>query len=260
MVGGRSGRSVRTEGTAPEATWLQPGHLVGDLAQPAAGEQLEQEGAQREDVGAPIERRLHRLLGRHVREVPLEAPHHRAIVTTLGEAEVRQLDLARQRDEDVRRRHVAMDEPQRLPVVALELVREVQPLRQLGGDVQRQDLGDDLALGGQLLGDHPQVVALDVLEHDEVLPVLGDPQIVNLDDVAVRERRVDARLGQQHLDEPLVLREVREDPLDGDELLESFRADDAALEYLGHAAHGDQLEELVLAELHAANFIRSSPG
>ena len=153
-----------------------------------------------------------------------------------------------------------MDEPQRLPVVALELVREVQPLRQLGGDVQRQHLGDDLPSARQLLHDHPQVVALDVLEDDEVLAVLGDPQIVDLHDVAVGERRMDARLGQQHRDEPLVLREVGEDSLDGDELLESFRAHDTAVVDLGHAAHGDQLEQLILAELHAANFIRSSPG
>ncbi len=131
-------------------------------------------------------------------------------------------------------------------------MREVQPLRELGGDVQRQRLGDDLALGGELLGDDPQVVALDVLEHDEVLAVLRDPEIVNLDDVAVRERRVDARLGQQHLDEALVLREVGEDALDRDELLESLRGDDAALEHLGHAADGDRLEELVLAKLHEA--------
>ena len=178
-------------------------------------------------------------------------------MSTLGEPEVRELDLARQRDEDVRRRHVAVNEPQRLSVLPFELVREMQPLCQLGGDVQRQDLGDDLTLGGELLGDHPQVVAFDVLEHDEVLPVLGDPQIVNLDDVPVRERRVDPRLRQQHLDEALVLREVREDPLDGDELLEAFRGHDAAFEYLGHAAHGDQLEELVLAKLHAANFIQT---
>ena len=84
-------------------------------------------------------------------------------------------------------------------------------------------------------------------------PVLGDPEVVDLDDVAVRERRVDARLGEQHLDEALVLREVGQDALDGDELLEAFGGDDAAFEDLGHAAHGDQLEELVLAELHAGS-------
>ena len=105
-------------------------------------------------------------------------------------------------------------------------------------------------VAGDLLHDHAQVVALDVLEDDEVLAVLGDPEIVDLDDVAVRERRVDARLGQQHLDEALVLREVGEDALDRDELLEAFGRDDTAFEDLGHAAHGDLLEELVLAELH----------
>ncbi len=85
-----------------------------------------------------------------------------------------------------------MNETERLSVVTLELVGEVEPLGQLGGDVQREDLGDDLPFGRQLLGDHPQIVALDVLQHDEVLAVLGDPEIVNLDDVPVRERRVDA--------------------------------------------------------------------
>ena len=114
--------------------------------------------------------------------------------------------------------------PSACPSGAAQLVREVQPLRDLGGDVQRQRLGDDLAGAVDLLHDHAQVVALDVLEDDEVLAVLGDPEVVDLDDVAVRERGVDARLGQQHLDEALVLREVGEDALDRDELLEAFGA------------------------------------
>ena len=111
--------------------------------------------------------------------------------------------------------------------------------------------GDDFARAVDLLHDHAQVVALDVFEDDEVFAVLRDAQIVDLDDVAVRERRVDARLGQQHLDEAVVLREVGKDPFDRDELLEAFSGNDAALEDLGHAAHGDLLQELVLAKLHA---------
>jgi hypothetical protein len=83
-----------------------------------------------------------------------------------------------------------------------------RPLRDLGGDVQRQRLGDDLARAVDLLHDHAQVVALDEFEDDEVFAGLRDPEIVDLDDVAVRERRVDARLGEQHLDEAVVLREV----------------------------------------------------
>ena len=119
--------------------------LVGDLAQAAAGEQLEQDAPSekmsvRRSSGACIA-----CSGDMYDEVPLEAADDRAIVPALGEAEVRQLHLARERDEDVRRRHVAVDEPQRLPVRPAQLVREVQPLRDLGGDVQRQRLGDDLA-------------------------------------------------------------------------------------------------------------------
>ena len=143
-------------------------------------------------------------------------------------------------------------EAQRLAVGTAQLVREVQPLRHLGGDVQRQRLGDDLAAAASCSVMIAQVVALDVLEDDEVLAVLRDAQIVDLDDVPVRERRVNARLGQQHLDEAFVLREVGKDALDRDELLEALGRDDTAFENLGHTAHGDQLEELVLAELHGA--------
>jgi hypothetical protein len=42
-------------------------------------------------------------------------------------------------------------EAERLPVRAALLVREVQPLRELGRDVQRQRLGDDLALRDDLV-------------------------------------------------------------------------------------------------------------
>ena len=227
--------------------------LVGDLAQPASRDQLEQHGAQRKDVRAAIERPLHRLLGRHVREVSLQAADDRAIVTSLRQPEVGQLHLARERDQDVRRRDVTVDEAERLPVGAAQLVGEVQPLRDLGGDVQGQRLGDDLARAVNLLGDDAQVVALDVLEDDEIFALLGDAEIVDLDDVAVRERRVDARLGEQHLHEALVLREVGEDALDRDAFLEALRRDDASLENLGHPAHGDLLEQLVLAELHGGS-------
>ena len=145
-----------------------------------------------------------------------------------------------------------MNQAERLAIRSQQLVREVQPLRDLGRDVQRQRLGDDLAVAGDRLHDRAQVVALDVLEHDEVLALLGDPEVVDLHDVAVRERRVDARLGQQHGHEPLVGDQVGLDALDRHQLLEALGADDAALVHLGHAADGDAFEQLVLAELHWA--------
>ena len=75
--------------------------------------------------------------------------------------------------------------PSALPVGAAQFVREVQPLRHLGGDVQRQRLGDDLARAVNCSYDDAQVVALDVFEDDEVFALLRDAEIVDLDDVAV---------------------------------------------------------------------------
>ena len=55
-----------------------------------------------------------------------------------------------------------------------------------------------------LTDDRAQVLAVDVLHRDEVLAVdLTD--VEDLDDVRVRERRRDARLVQEHLDERAVL-------------------------------------------------------
>ena len=75
---------------------------------------------------------------------------------------------------------------------------------------------------------------------------------MDLDDVAVGKRRVDACFGEQHLHEALVLHQVGEDALYRDVLFEPFGTDDTALEDLGHATDGDRLEQLVLAELHEA--------
>ena len=246
---------MRTDGTTPEATWLQPAtsSVISRRRRPVSSSNRtapSEKMSVRRSSGACIA-----CSGDMYERFPLRLPtterswrrlaRPKSDSFTSPASEMRTFDGVTSR----------WMRPSGCPSCPLQLVREVQPLRQLRGDVQRQHLGDDLAHRGDLLDDHAQVVALDELQHDEVLAVLGDPEVVNLHDVAVRERRVDARLGEQHLDEALVLREVREDPLDGDELLEAFGRDDAAFEDLGHAAHGDQLEQLVLAEFHG-----SSPG
>jgi hypothetical protein len=63
---------------------------------------------------------------------------------------------------------------------------------------------------------------------------------------------VDPRFRQQHGHEPLVRDQVWLDALDRHQLLETFRANDAPLVHLRHAADGDAFEQLVLAELHCA--------
>ena len=68
--------------------------------------------------------------------------------------------------------------------------------------------------------DRADVLAVDVLHRDEVRAV-DLPDVEDLDDVGVRERRGDARLVEQHVDERLVLVHRRQDALDDDELLEA---------------------------------------
>ncbi len=62
-------------------------------------------------------------------------------------------------------------------------------------------------------------VALDVFHHD-VVPGVGHPDLEDRDDVRVMDQRREPRLVEEHLDELLLIREMRVEPLDGDEPLE----------------------------------------
>ena len=57
-------------------------------------------------------------------------------------------------------------------------------------------------------------------------------------------------LGEEHLDELRVLREVGEDALDDQQLLEAHRPVGLGEEHLGHAARGELAEQLVLPQSH----------
>jgi len=69
--------------------------------------------------------------------------------------------------------------------------------------------------------------AVEVLHHDVELAV-SLAELVDLTDIRVRQPRGEARLGDQHLAEPLIVREVREDPFDDEQLLEPGRTFEAA--------------------------------
>ena len=100
------------------------------------------------NVGAPIELLPAQLLGRHVRHLALELARvrRREPPGGLGDAEVDDLRVALVRDEQVVRRHVAVDEPEQLPVLAAELVRRVQAFGRVGDDA-RGDPGGVIAAG-----------------------------------------------------------------------------------------------------------------
>ena len=74
------------------------------------------------------------------------------------------------------------------------------------------------------------------------------PEVEDLRDVAVAESHRDLRLVDEHRDELFVLRDVRQDPLDGDELFEATRPRRPREEDLAHAALAETPHERVAPE------------
>ena len=116
----------------------------------------------------------------------------------LRDAEVDDLHVAVVADEDVRRRHVAMDDAERLAVGAALLVRVVQPAAAPTHD--RDDVLERhraSALADAATSSCAQVLAVDVLHREEVLAALL-ADVVDLDDVGVVQRGGEARLVEEH--------------------------------------------------------------
>jgi hypothetical protein len=74
------------------------------------------------------------------------------------------------------------------------------------------------------------------------------PELEDGRDVRVVELTGDLRFVDEHLDEVVVLRHRRQNPLDGEELLEAFDAEGLRHVHLRHAANRDALQQQVLAE------------
>ena len=102
-------------------------------------------------------------------------------------------------------------------VVVGERVRGVQPLERV-----EEEWNDDprWAMVAVLPQERRERAALDVLHRDVVDAVLR-PEIHDGDDVGVVQPRRDAHLVEEHVDERLVVREVRVQHLDGVEALEA---------------------------------------
>ena len=118
----------------------------------------------------------------------------------------------------------------------------------LGTDVRGVLGRDRLLLGAAALEHGAHVLAVDMLHRDEVLAVRAR-ELVDARDVAVAQDARDLRLVDEHLDEVVVLGEVREHALDRDEVgvavsVERLRAID-----LRHATERDAIEQVVATEL-----------
>ncbi len=225
--------------------------LARALEEAAPGAELEENHAEAEDVAARVEQHTLRLLRAHVRDLSLELAALRLFLGApagFGDAEVDELHVAAERDEDVLRAHVTVHDVERLAVEAVLLVRVCEPRAAPEHDRERvlEREGRHLLLL-HLPHDRAQVLAVDVLHGDEVLS-LEHADVVDVGDVRVVQRGRDASLVEEHLDEVGVLRQVGKDALDDDQLLEAgHRALDAE-EELGHATEREPADEGVLAE------------
>ena len=214
--------------------------------QPPVGHQLPQQHADREHVAAWIEVFVARLLRRDIGELAAHrAVPGRLVLGALGDAEIGELDLAGARYQHVRGRHVAVNQRHRLAVRRARRVRVLERLADLGADVEREVERDPAAPALDAALDPAKILAVDVLHHQEVLAIVAQAHVEDLHDVAVLEQREHLGLGDQQLDEALVLREVRQDPLDRHGLLEAAGRDGFAAKDLGHSADADAVEQLV---------------
>ena len=123
----------------------------------------------------------------------------------LREAEVHDLHLAVLRDEHVGRRHVAVDDVERLAVGAGELVRVREALAELARRCRRRPRPGSRARSSCMCSMIAlRFGAVDVL-HDDEVRVVADADVEDLHAVRVRELRREARLVEEHRDELLLL-------------------------------------------------------
>ena len=147
-------------------------------------------------------------------------------------------------DEHVAGRHVAVHERERAALVVARAVRVLERAEDGEDDVEADVERDVLAARRGGADEARAGRPVDVLHRHVELAVLL-AEVEHLDDVRVAEARADARLVDEHGDEVRVARELREDALDGDDLLEAVRAAAAREIHLRHPARRDPPEQLV---------------
>ena len=136
------------------------------------------------------------------------------------------------------------------------VVRVVQALAQLHDDVAGHRHRDLFATRTSAVEDRAHVLAVDVLEGDEVA-VVDPTQVENLGDVRVRQLHGDLRLVDEHRDELFILGNGGQDAFDRNHALEPLHTGGLRLEDLRHPADVDALEKVVLTERNGLSHLPS---
>ena len=219
--------------------------------QALAAERLPGHDPEAEHIGAAIEVGIRQLLRRAVGELALDAARvglgeaHDG----LGHAEVRDTRASVDAQEDVLRRDVAVHDLEMFAQGSRRFVGVVEPVRRLGQELHAHAQRHDTARLGRGLEHAPEGHADDQLHHDVERTLIVPPKVEGLDDVGTRDVGRDPRLVQEHGHEILVLGQVRQHALDGDELLKSRFAAHTGGPNLGHPTGRDAKEHLVAPHL-----------
>jgi len=199
----------------------QDGALLPGI-EPAAAKHFEENHAEREEIGAPVEGFQSDLLWGRVAFLAFEdsCARLRRGSPDLGDAEVRESAGAVVSNKDVVRGDVAMYEVQGASIRVAQFVRGVQTVGDLccnaHTDLYRyRPLGTDGRLQNVV-----QRASLDVL-HDEIGALRVAADIKHADDVGVPDQATEAGLAEKHFHQLAVLAEVRMQPFHGIQTLEA---------------------------------------
>ena len=215
-----------------------------------AGEQLEKHETEGIQVRPVVQGLPRGLLGAHVEQLPFERPGDRVagLARRLGDAEVHQLHRPVRGDDHVLGGDVPVDQLQ-FPIIKTPLAMGVvQSSRDLHRDERSHLLREGQPVLAHFLQQRPEVAAVHVF-HGDVVGAARLPEIEDLHDVRMGQLGRQLGLVDEHRDEILVVAEVRQDALDRHDLLEALHAPLLGLEQLGHAAHGDLLQQVVVPVL-----------
>ena len=201
------------------------------------GQELDHDAAEREQVGAGIERVPHHLLGRHVDRGALGDVGGGRLVEIrirLRDAEVEDLDIPSPAHDHVGRLQIAMHQVERSALAVLKGVR----VPQAPADV-RQNLDDHGARKLEasatcLLQESVKGPSVHVL-HGHVVVVSDLIELVDLNDVLVTQLAAQTGLVDEAADHALVGRQPWIEALQGHILLEPHRPGKNSSVHLGHA-------------------------
>ena len=217
--------------------------------EPPARQHLIQNDAGGKDVRSRVDFQAGRLLGGHVSEFSFQDPGLRAVQFEfrLGNSEVDDFHLSVVRDHDVLRRDVPVNDVERFAGHRIALrVGVFEALEHFDSDEQGLGNAESKLFLMAFFEDGPKILSIDVFHRDKIV-VADLAQIGDLANVGMRETDRNFRLVDEHLDELVVFGKVGQNTFDDEQPFEPADAESFGLEYFGHSADGDSVEEKVLS-------------